>query len=73
MDKLERVARAICEANGLKPDADTGKGPLQTVIKHHSELSQSYTQERVFYPNWHDFRTKAAEFIAAQAALAEGD
>lgn len=70
MDKVERVARAICAARGDDPDSDSGRGPMVSVTKRHSAMSSSSSLERQELPNWRLCETEARVFIAAQAALA---
>jgi hypothetical protein len=70
VDKVERVARAMCQSNGLNPDADTGKGQMETVITRSTTMSKSIEYRPKPHPHWYDFRVKAAEFIAAHEALA---
>ncbi|MDB5430781.1 MAG: hypothetical protein JWP35_1897 [Caulobacter sp.] len=71
MDKVERVARAICQARGQNPDADSGRGPMVTVTRQSSSHSTHYSQEQQAVPNWRTFETEAKVFIAAQEALAD--
>jgi len=55
MDKIERVARAVCEANGYNPD----------------EIVEACEDDFEFdgQPTWRKFEREARIFIAAQAAL----
>lgn len=68
MDKIERVARAMCAARGKNPDADSGTGALRTVRR-----GNLFTQDRDPIPNWRLSETEAQVFIAAQEALAMGE
>ncbi|RAK66365.1 hypothetical protein [Phenylobacterium kunshanense] len=68
MDKIERVARAICAARGKNPDGDSGTGALRTVRR-----GNLVTQDRDPIPNWRLSETDAKVFIAAQEALEMGD
>jgi hypothetical protein len=73
MDKIERVARAICEAKGKDPDSDSGRGQLMTVTRSSSAFAVSYSQEREALPNWRLFEADAAVFVAAHRALETAD
>jgi hypothetical protein len=68
MDKIERVARAMCQARRKNPDGDSGRGPLETVTRR-TGLSSSITQERHPRPNWLDYEEDAAVFVAAYEAI----
>ena len=68
MHKIERVARAMCQAKGLDPDTDSGKGPME-VVTSGSSMSTSYTQQRRPHPNWRLYEADATVFVAAHEAL----
>ncbi|MCK5911586.1 MAG: hypothetical protein KAG62_16690 [Caulobacter sp.] len=70
MDKLQRVARAICEARGVDPDAVSGEGPWVTRTRSMG-AAQSFSRERDAWPNWRLFETDARAFIAAHKALTD--
>lgn len=69
MDKLERVARAICRAKGKDPDVDSGNGRLIAVTKRTSSFSTVSSQEREPQSNWTLFMDEARVFVAAHDAL----
>ncbi|MCW3101530.1 MAG: hypothetical protein JWL77_7148 [Chthonomonadaceae bacterium] len=71
MDKIERVARAICAARGNNPDLDSGRGPMKAVERRtsaHSTFVEFGPEPR---PNWREHETEAKVFIAAHEALAD--
>jgi len=69
MDKIERVARALCLARGRAPDEDSGKGKLRAVPLDGS--SGGFAQARDPAPNWQDFGRDARVFVAAYEAVNE--
>lgn len=70
MDRLERVARAICEANGKDPDGDCGQGKWVTRTGR-AGGAQYMSRQREAMPNWRLFEAEARVFVAAHAALAD--
>jgi hypothetical protein len=71
MEKIERVARAICQAYGKDPDMDSGRGKLRTVVKQTSAMSKMITEEQESRPNWCEFELEARAFMAAHEALSD--
>lgn len=67
MDKLERVARALCKAHGKDPDGESGRGGLHVVTR-----GNLTAQEQKPWPNWRLHEQDARAFIAAHEALADG-
>ena len=61
---LERVARAICEADGLDPDARYETGKLLP-----GEADKERGKEAETRPNWVRFCRQARLFLAAHEAL----
>jgi hypothetical protein len=43
MDKIERVARAMCQARRKNPDGDSGRGPLETVTSSDWVIQLNHT------------------------------
>ena len=70
MDRLERVARAICEARGKDPEGDCGQGSWVTRSGV-AGGAQFMSREQEAMPNWQLFETEARVFVAAHAALVD--
>ena len=65
MDKLERVARALCGIDGHSPDeaVDTGKRISRGFLGSEAESE----------PRWHRYRDEARRFAAAYDAMRTGE
>jgi|HubBroStandDraft_6_1064221.scaffolds.fasta_scaffold207909_4 hypothetical protein len=62
--RIERVARAICQAEGEDPDAEH--------LTHENETTRvgaAYQFGPKSIPNWHDYKKEATKFVAAFDAL----
>jgi hypothetical protein len=70
MDKIEKVARAMCIARGTDPDADSGRGPIGTTRLGRSAMATSYSFGPQPLANWPTCEEEAKVFVAAHAAPA---
>jgi hypothetical protein len=68
-DRLERVARALCQVEGVNPDGTYQTGEMETVQPHPGMV----TYQPVIAQNWKKFEKDAHRFIAAYEALRESD
>jgi hypothetical protein len=63
---IEKLARAMCEADGVNPEANASGGP-NDFAEQRSEWN-GYAVG-CFGPAWHQYRRQARLFLAARAAL----
>ena len=69
--RIERVARAMCAADGRAPDAEVSGPSNAFVVQRHRGGPGSGTE---FYgPCWETYARKARLFIAAYEALISGN
>jgi hypothetical protein len=62
--RIERVARAICQAEGEDPDAEH--------LTHENETTRvggAFERRQRSIPNWQDYVKEATKFVAAFDAL----
>ena len=64
-EAIERVARALCEAEGQDPDKLLGTGLTETV-----QIGETTTEVPKTKPNWSVFEKDARKFLAALEAAA---
>jgi len=62
--RIERVARALCEADGKDPDGKRQTGERETMPRG-SGFAMAYKE----ISNWQDYEDAARKFIAAFDAL----
>jgi hypothetical protein len=75
-ERIEEVARRMCTALGLNPDASTpcGVGDDQTPAERQADKSTVIPLVLLYKPLWRLYRWKAAEAIAAEEAIrAQGE
>jgi hypothetical protein len=65
MDRIERVARAMCEADGHKANETYESGGYETV-----KSGMSTTRQPKKDPLWTKYEAEARRFVAAHDALA---
>jgi hypothetical protein len=58
--RVERVARALCQADGKDPDKDITTGRMEVVRTHNTA-----TQREVTEPQWKGYEPEAVRFLAA--------
>jgi hypothetical protein len=63
--RIERVARALCQAAGKEPDAEHQTNEVE------AKLGPVATLDNKRIPNWQDYMTEAKKFVAAFDALQE--
>lgn len=68
-DRLERVARALCQVEGTDPDSPYQTGDMETVQPHPGMV----TYQPVTAPSWKKYEKDARRFIAAYDVLREAD
>jgi hypothetical protein len=61
MDRLERVARALCIGEGENPDGEAQSHALSEF----AAMQAAEARGEVFKPRWREFEKKAQAFIAA--------
>jgi hypothetical protein len=64
---IEKLARAMCEADGIDPEARASGGPNDFAEQRSQWNGYAVGQ---FGPAWHQYRRKARLFLAARAAIA---
>ena len=64
--RIERVARALCQADGKNPNAEH-----QTHENETTRVGAAYQIGPKSIPNWYDYATEAKKFVAAFDALHE--
>jgi hypothetical protein len=64
-DRIERVARAMCQANGGNPDGQVPTGETERVTTSSSPLHTSTEEQPVTVPAWKKYEQEARRFIAA--------
>jgi hypothetical protein len=62
--RIERVARAICQADGKDPSADHETNEYEVT-----KTETSYQREPKRIPNWQGYVKEATKFVAAVDAL----
>jgi hypothetical protein len=65
---IEKLARAMCEADGVDPEARASGGPNDFAEKRSQWNGYAVGQ---FGPAWHQYRRQARLFLAARAALGD--
>ncbi len=70
MDKIERVARAICQAKGERPD-EIIDGPIEAVTMPMAGGGVVYTTGPRPIPKWSEYIAQAKVFVAAYEAMTE--
>jgi hypothetical protein len=63
---VERVARAMCAADGHDPDAEIESGQHETV-----RGGRSLSQEPVRKPKWTEYEQEARRIVAAHGVLSQ--
>lgn len=66
-ERLERVARAMCQADSQSPDEEvTSPHPESFVVQRHRGLGMG---AECFGPRWETYHKEARRFLAAFDAL----
>lgn len=65
-EQLERVARAMCRADGLNPDRIVA-GSLSEFVEQATDMPAVDVDHQA--PQWHRYRRGARQFLASTAAL----
>jgi hypothetical protein len=64
MDRIEEVARALCEADGKNSDEPYFPGERELITE-----GKKQTDRPVQKPRWEAYRTEAHKFIAAYRVM----
>jgi hypothetical protein len=64
MDGVERVARALCQADGKNPDEQVATGETEVLINS-GPLHERHTPQSVTQARWKTYKQEAQRFIAA--------
>lgn len=65
--RVERVARAMCKADGRDPDGQVPAGRMETVREDHAHVLREATESA-----WRRHKKEAQRFIAALDAVNNG-
>jgi hypothetical protein len=67
MDRVERVARAMCKADGTDPDLRIPTGRMETVALPSGGMERREQTKAA----WQDYEREARRFVAAFDAVGE--